>query len=274
MSLSDSFTVTNGVREGRILSPKLFYVYIDDLSIGLSGLKIGCNFNGHFVNHLVYADDTVLLAPAPSALQKLIDYCVEFAGDNDILYNLNKTKTMCIRPKGLKDLYFPKMFINDNVINVVSKEKYLGAFISDSNCDDDDLIRQMRSIYARGNALIRNFKHCSEEVKSLLFKTYCSGMYGSSLWKSYKCNTLNKVKVAYNNIFRSLMGLSRRDSMSKTMIDRNIDPFQVVLRKYTVSFIKRVEVCDNEIVIALYNWMGFRNCDLVKVWCKLAYSAM
>jgi len=126
----------------------LFNVYIDDLSVGLNNLKTGCNFNGVFVNHLVYADDTVLLAPAPSALQKLIDYCGTFAENNDIFYNLKKTKCMCIRPKGFTDLYFPKMYLNGEVVKVINKEKYLGVFIVDDLSDDDDIMRQMRSIYA------------------------------------------------------------------------------------------------------------------------------
>ena len=66
---------------------------------------------------------------------------------------------------------------------LVLTETYLGAFITD-DCSDD-VIRQMRSIYARGNALIRNFKHCSEEVKSLLFETYCTGCRCSLLWGNY-----------------------------------------------------------------------------------------
>ena len=45
----------------------------DDLSKELSNMKTGCHFNDVNVNHLVYADDTVLLAPSPSALQKLIN---------------------------------------------------------------------------------------------------------------------------------------------------------------------------------------------------------
>ena len=42
-----SFTVTNGVRQGGILSPILFNVYMDDLSKSLKLLSnIGCNING------------------------------------------------------------------------------------------------------------------------------------------------------------------------------------------------------------------------------------
>ena len=77
--LSDPFTVSNGLRQGSILSPTLFSVYMDSLSIELSASSVGCTPNTICFNHLVYADDTVLLAPSPKALQNLINICVNFA---------------------------------------------------------------------------------------------------------------------------------------------------------------------------------------------------
>ncbi len=52
--------------------------------------------------------------------------------------------------------------------------------------NDDDLARQMRSLYIRGNFLARNFRHCSDEVKVKLFKSFSSNMYSSYLWSSFK----------------------------------------------------------------------------------------
>ncbi len=55
---SSSFKVTNGVRQGGILSPKLFIVYMDGLSDQLNNLNIGGNFcSGQLFNHISYAND-------------------------------------------------------------------------------------------------------------------------------------------------------------------------------------------------------------------------
>jgi hypothetical protein len=72
---SDKFFSSNGVRQGGIMSPILFNVYMGDLSVQLSHSNVGCNINGLFINHLFYADDCCLIIPAPSALQKLLDIC-------------------------------------------------------------------------------------------------------------------------------------------------------------------------------------------------------
>ena len=217
----------------------------------------------------VYADDTVLLGASPAALQQLINYCVKFAGDDEIFYNLKKTKCMCIRLKSMKDVYFPKLYLSDKVVQVVDNEKYLGSFISKDLSDDDDILRQMRSIYGRGNVLIHNFRNCSHSIKAMLLNIYCTGLYGSSLWCSYKVKTLHKIRIAYNNVFRILMGLSRQGSVSKAMLDMNIDWFQVVCRKHFVGFISRLDKCDNNIVKTLYDWIDFS--QLLKTWIDKAF---
>ena len=68
---SQSFTVTNGVRQGSIISPHLFAVYVDDLSSSLINSSHGCRINDIVINHLFYADDLCLMAPSPAALQVL-----------------------------------------------------------------------------------------------------------------------------------------------------------------------------------------------------------
>ena len=50
------FTVSYGVKQGGILSPHLFNVYMDDLSVNLNKLKIGCLCAGTIMNHM-YAND-------------------------------------------------------------------------------------------------------------------------------------------------------------------------------------------------------------------------
>ena len=54
---TSSFHVSNGVKQGGILSPMLFNVYMDKLSIRMNRTGIGGNMGGHLINHLCYADD-------------------------------------------------------------------------------------------------------------------------------------------------------------------------------------------------------------------------
>jgi len=60
---SQNFPVVNGVKQGGILSPVLFCVYIDELLLALRQTNVGCFMGSWFVGVLAYADDIVLMAP-------------------------------------------------------------------------------------------------------------------------------------------------------------------------------------------------------------------
>ena len=62
--MSSGFKVTNGVHQGGILSPYLFCTYADKFSRMLNNVNAGCFVGASLVNHLMYADDLVLLAPS------------------------------------------------------------------------------------------------------------------------------------------------------------------------------------------------------------------
>jgi len=59
---SDPFTVTNGLRQGEVLSLYLFVVYLDDFSIQLGTSVVGCiTVRNTFVNLLVFAEGCLIL---------------------------------------------------------------------------------------------------------------------------------------------------------------------------------------------------------------------
>lgn len=72
---SKQFTVTNGVRQGGILSPALFSIYMDVLSSALNEVFTGCCLGEVSTNNMLYADDIVLISPSSSGLQDLLDVC-------------------------------------------------------------------------------------------------------------------------------------------------------------------------------------------------------
>ena len=74
-TMSTGFNVSNGVRQGGILSPYLFCIYVDELSKMLNNVHVGCFVGTMLVNHLLYADDLVLLSPSAAGLSILLSIC-------------------------------------------------------------------------------------------------------------------------------------------------------------------------------------------------------
>ena len=101
--MSPYFTISNGVRQGGILPPSLFAVYMDDLSLLLNTGRIGCHIDDVCINHVFYADDL--------CLQELINVCYQYS--NEINLNFNATKSFCVAftPNHYK-LLLPSLFMN------------------------------------------------------------------------------------------------------------------------------------------------------------------
>ena len=95
-TLSSKFNVTNGIRQGGVLSPLLFNVYVNELSELMNKSGIGGNIGGAIINHMLYADDVCIASLSSSGLQQLLyilvcnDYC-------ELHYlTLNAIKSMCM----------------------------------------------------------------------------------------------------------------------------------------------------------------------------------
>ena len=102
------FNVSNGVRQGGVLSPKLFAIYVDDLSQDLAMCTSGCYIDDQCINHVMCADDICLLAPSAIGLQHMLDVCFDFSIRNDIKFNPIKSVCNVFKPKNNK-LYCPNV---------------------------------------------------------------------------------------------------------------------------------------------------------------------
>ena len=122
--MSKSFRITNGVKQGAVLSAILFCVYIDELITKLRRNKTGCWIDGNFVGIIVYADDIVVLSPTLGGLQEMIDICSDYAGKHNLSFstneNPNKSKTKCIAFLKKKELPARKMFLEQKPLPLAS----------------------------------------------------------------------------------------------------------------------------------------------------------
>ena len=201
-------------------------MYIDNLSNLLVNTKVGCHLGGMCINHLLYADDIVLICPTIKGLNSLLKTCSNYAIQHDIIFNPKKSKCLAVIPAWLSIVNIPHVYLNDTSLPFVDKHSYLGVILNCMGDDTDDMKRQMRFFYAKANSLVREFWNCSYLVKITLFQAYCSSMYCSHLWSVFTKKCVNDVRVAYNNVFRILMRVDRKLSISNTFVNNNIMTFE------------------------------------------------
>jgi len=104
---SEPFHVSNGVRQGGVLSPYLFALYLDNLSNELNNIKAGCSIGELLLNHLMFADDICVFCPSVRWLQRILDVCQAYAESHGIIYNCNKTVCMTFKAKSAKSTVTP-----------------------------------------------------------------------------------------------------------------------------------------------------------------------
>lgn len=120
--MSEYFGTYMGVKQGCILSPILFSIFLNDLSETLYG---GLLINNKRINLLMYADDIVLLAESPLVLNEMIRRLENYCHRWNLVVNLSKSKIMVFRKGGRLSARESWKF-NNNPLEVVPSYKYLG----------------------------------------------------------------------------------------------------------------------------------------------------
>ena len=231
--------------------------------------------NNILINHLFYADDAVLMATSPLVLQKLLNICSQYADEFELKFNVKKTKCLIFLPNCYNDLALPRFYLSGMKIETVKDIKYLGCYITDSLSDDKDISRIVRSIYSRGNTIIRKFYMCTENVKIKLFISFCTSFYGLANLSNFSQDSFRKISVAYKRIFRGFfMFKCDYDDVKRTsfhMLNRKIRPFPVIERNILHGFYTRVSGSTNDIVMAVFNCLCFNNSKFLTRYYNTVY---
>ena len=99
-AFSNTFNVQNGVRQGAVSSPVLFFIYIDKVIKLLRCSTLGCQIQCVYMGIWEYADDISLLSHSRTGLQEMVKICQHFVKATKLKFSTNiwieKCKTKCL----------------------------------------------------------------------------------------------------------------------------------------------------------------------------------
>ena len=205
---SQPFKVSCGIRQGAVLSPILFSIYIDDLFNVLSMSGFGCHINNLFYGIIGYADDLVLLSPNLFGLQSMFDITKSFLENLGLKISVNrvephKSKTKCLA-FGLK--HDPQIFIrlNDFRIPWCDNYKHLGHILYRDGSLKLDVNFKKGSFIGKFFELKQELKLQHPVVFMNLIMLYLSHFYGSNLWNLFD---IEDICISWNKIVRIVFDL-------------------------------------------------------------------
>ena len=179
---SSEFSIKRGVRQGCVLSPNLFNLYIEKIFKEVID-RNRANIGGMNINNLRYADVTALIALNAADLQILLDKANTRGNLYGMEINIAKTKSMVVSKTAHKIV---DLELDGKPIEQVSKFVYLGHMTSEDGRDDAEIIRRIviaKRAFANMRKLLtcRNINIC---FRFRLLKWYVSSTltYGVEIW--------------------------------------------------------------------------------------------
>ena len=165
--MTESFEPEIGVKQGDVLSPNIFKIFLNDFSIildkeqensvSLSDKKISC---------LLYADDLVILSDNAEDLQNKLNLLDIYCKDWCLKINTHKTKIIIFNKSGR--LLKGDFKIGNENIECVNRCKYLGLIMCSSGSFKETKIMLHNKALKASFKLYKDVKSIDPPVKSLL----------------------------------------------------------------------------------------------------------
>ena len=233
---SESFSISVGVKQGCVMSPWLFNIFMDGVmkewKMRIQGEGAELNENGKLwkVPSCLYADDAVLFAESEEKLQRMVSEFNCVCERRKLKVNAGKSKVMVFERREYDTLDFGEAYRvrRPNVLNCkirigkeqleeVSEFKYLGSVL----CKNDTLESEIRERTIQGRKAIGELgsvvkgRSLSVEVKknlrdSIVLPTLT---YGSEVWK-WNVAEQSKIRAVEMTYLRAGAGITRLDRVS------------------------------------------------------------
>ena len=199
---TEFFSCPTGVRQGCVLSPTLFSLFINqlanDLDIhGIHGVNILPNVIELFI--LLFADDVALLSSTPRGLQAQLNILKECCDRLKMTVNKDKTKIMVFRKGGFLARN-ERWFYDGEPVDVVNTYTYLGfTFTTKLSCKIGTtglVSKAKKALHLLNVAYVK----CNEMTQKTFFKIFDAKvqsilLYSAEVWGAHRLDSIEKVHL-------------------------------------------------------------------------------
>ena len=246
---SSSFKVKCGTKQGGILSPDFFAIYIDDLIKILKKMGVGCHMIEFFIACILFADDMTLLSPTRDALQRLLDACAEYCLKFCLKFNVAKTKVLVFGKLSRSVQSLAKLTINGEPIAFVSTCKYLGFYLVSHDNFKLSFNEDLRGFFGSVNSILSCIQKPKENVSlQLLYSNCVPKLTHGAAVKDLSSSEKNQLNVAVNNAVRRIFGFRRWQSIRQLREIYGFDSIEIMFEKARLRFLRSIIDHSNQVI--------------------------
>ena len=237
------FKTTVGVRQGGVISPKLFSIYVESLIPDIERCEAGVAIGTVNVDVLLYADDVVLVSHTREGLQSMLNVVSEFGTNNDTIFNPSKTIFMIFNKSrmNMNDLVIK---LNGTPIVQAKQVKYLGYIITDNGTMTQH-IKKRKSITVAMISTLRSqgLLDCTVNIRTkiLVFKSFVRAtlLYGAENILITD-NIINEIRRVEGNFIKAIAGVPNTCRTSELMAAFSVQETRDYMAQMKLGFMKRL----------------------------------
>ena len=236
---SEFFHLECGIRQGGVLSPYLFALYIDSVIDQLKLLQFGCFVRYVNFNILMYADDIILVAPTISSLQLLVTECQKAL--NFLELSINVKKCACIRIcRRHSAACSPISLCDGQLVHWSNSITYLGVTIVSATCFSCSFKEAKCKFYRAFNAIFGKVGRCANEVVTVeLLRAKCMPIL---LYAVEACpiknSEINNLQFALTGAIMKIFNTKSKEIASDCANNFGIQEVSSLINRRTSKFIK------------------------------------
>ena len=254
--LSNWFEVSNGLKQGCLLSPILFNLFINDLVTQIKNLCTGISVKGENVCLLMYADDLVLLARNERELQCMLNVLNDWCSKWQVNINSEKSQIVHFRAKCIEKNSV-NFYVGENLLKTVDKYKYLGLYLNEymdfkitadhvAQCASRALGLLIAKSKAFGGMPFNCFRKLYESMVMPIIE------YGAAVWGQQQYTSINRV---CNRAWKYFLGVHKFTANAAVLGDVAVTP-PVVMQHVAIArqWCRMVNMDDQRLNKKIFVW--------------------